>query len=134
MDTTEQLSLYWISWRFSHSRESLWPHGLPRLLCPWNSPGKEYWSHFFLQWIFLTKGSNLGLLHCRQVLYHLSHQGSPRVFNCIILLLEIENNMSKSLRNIVFILNFKILNSIQKLFYLKNISFLNLDTSGSKVK
>ena len=23
------------------------------------------------------RGSNLGLLHCRQILYHLSHQGSP---------------------------------------------------------
>ena len=27
--------------------------------------------------IFLTQGSNLGLLHCRQVLYQLSYQGSP---------------------------------------------------------
>ena len=24
-------------------------------------------------WIFLTQGLNLGLLHCRQILYHLSH-------------------------------------------------------------
>ena len=24
-----------------------------------------------------TQGLNLGLLHCRQMLYHLSHQGSP---------------------------------------------------------
>ena len=24
-----------------------------------------------------THGSNLGLLHCRQILYHVSHQGSP---------------------------------------------------------
>ena len=29
----------------------------------------------FLQGIFLTQGSNLGLLHCKQILYHLSHQG-----------------------------------------------------------
>ena len=28
-------------------------------------------------WIFLTQGSNLGLLNCRQILYQLSHQGSP---------------------------------------------------------
>ena len=34
-------------------------------------------SHSFLQGIFLTQLSNLGLLHCRQILYHLSHQGSP---------------------------------------------------------
>ena len=30
-----------------------------------------------LQGIFPTKGSNLGLPYCRQILYHLSHQGSP---------------------------------------------------------
>ena len=28
-------------------------------------------------WIFLTRGTNLGLLSFRQILYHLSHQGSP---------------------------------------------------------
>ena len=31
--------------------------------------------HSFLQRIFLTQGSNLGVLHCRKILYHLSHQG-----------------------------------------------------------
>ena len=50
-----------------------------RLLCPWNFPGKNtsLGCHSFLQGIFPTQGSNLGLLHCRQVLYHLNHQGSP---------------------------------------------------------
>ena len=33
--------------------------------------------HFLLQRIFPTQGSNPGLPHCRQMLYHLSHQGSP---------------------------------------------------------
>ena len=58
---------------------SLWPHGLPtRCLCPWNSLGKNtgVGCHFLLQGIFPTQGSNPGLLHCRQMLYHLSHQGS----------------------------------------------------------
>ena len=32
--------------------------------------------HALLQGIFLTQGSNPGLLHCSQILYHLSHQGS----------------------------------------------------------
>ena len=32
--------------------------------------------HSLLQGIFLTQGSNLSLLHCRQILYHLRHQGS----------------------------------------------------------
>ena len=34
-------------------------------------------SHSLLQGIFSTQGSNLGLLYCRQILYHLSYQGSP---------------------------------------------------------
>ena len=41
---------------------------------------QEYWEgrrHSLLQGIFLTQGLNLGLSHCRQILYHLSHQGSP---------------------------------------------------------
>ena len=32
--------------------------------------------HFLLQGTFPTQGSNPGLLHCEQTLYHLSHQGS----------------------------------------------------------
>jgi len=61
--------------------DSLQPHGLQptRLLCPWNSPGRNTGagSHTLLQEIFLTQGRNPGLLHCRQILYLLSHQGSP---------------------------------------------------------
>ena len=48
---------------------SLRPHGLEptRLLCPWDSPGKTTRVGFYslLQEIFLTLGSNSGLLHCR---------------------------------------------------------------------
>ena len=29
--------------------------------------------HALLQGIFLTQGLNLGLLYCRQIIYHLSH-------------------------------------------------------------
>ena len=54
------------------------PHGLQptRLLCPWNSPGKNTGvdSHSLLQGMFPTQQLNPGLLHCRQILYHLSHQ------------------------------------------------------------
>ena len=53
---------------------SLCLHGLrpTRLLCPWDSPGKNMGvgCHFLLQEVFLTQGLNLGLLHCRQILYH----------------------------------------------------------------
>ena len=33
--------------------------------------------HFLLQGIFPTQESNLGLLHCRQILSQLSYKGSP---------------------------------------------------------
>ena len=42
-----------------------------RLLCPWDSPGKNtgVGCHTLLQGIFLTQGLNPCLLHCRQILY-----------------------------------------------------------------
>ena len=55
---------------------------------PWDAPcqaplsmgfsRQDYWSglHTLLQGIFPTQRSNSGLLHCRCILYHLSHQGS----------------------------------------------------------
>ena len=51
------------------------------MVCPWNSPGKntEVGGHSLLQEIFLTQGSDLGLLNCRQIFYHLSYQGSPYI-------------------------------------------------------
>ena len=63
--------------RFAQSCWTLQPHKLQpaRLLCPWNSPGKNIrvGCHSFLQGIFPPQGLNLGLSHCRQILYHLSH-------------------------------------------------------------
>ena len=67
----------------SHSvvPDSLRPHGLQptRLLCPWDSPGKNtgVGRHFLLQGIFPTQGLNPRLLHCRQILYRQSYKGSP---------------------------------------------------------
>ena len=36
-------------------------------------------NHSVLQGIFPTQGLNPGFLHCRQILYQLSHEGSPSV-------------------------------------------------------
>ena len=62
----------------SHSvvSSSLWPHGL---YSPWKTPDQStgVGSLPLLQGIFPTQGSNPGLLHCRRILYQLSHQGSP---------------------------------------------------------
>ena len=51
-----------------------WTQAPARLLCPWDSPGKNtgVGYHFLLQGMFLTHGSKPGLLHCRQILYQLS--------------------------------------------------------------
>ena len=45
-----------------------------------DSPGKNTGagSHSLLQGIFPTQQSNPGLLHCRRIPYHLSHQESPQ--------------------------------------------------------
>ena len=47
-----------------------------------DSPGKNtgVGCHFLLLGIFPTQGWNPGLPHCRQILYHLSLQVSPKVF------------------------------------------------------
>ena len=61
----------------SHSvvSDSFRPHGLHS---PWNSPGQNtgVGSCSLLQGLFLTQGSNSGLLHCRWILYQLNHKGS----------------------------------------------------------
>ena len=71
----------------------------PRLLCPWGFSRQEYWSGLpcpppgvfqtqrynpgLLQGLFPTQRSNPGLPHCRWIIYHLSHQGSPRILEWV---------------------------------------------------
>ena len=53
--------------------------GPTMVLCPWDFPGLDtgVGFHSLLQRIFQMQESNLGLLRCRQIFYHLGHQGSP---------------------------------------------------------
>ena len=62
--------------------DSLWPHGLYN---PWNSLGQNtgVGSCFLLQGIFPIQGSSPGLLHCRQILYQLSHKASRRILEWV---------------------------------------------------
>ena len=81
MQTNVQF-VWFSSVQFSRSvvSDSSQPHGLQQasLLCPWSLPGKKMGCHSLLHGI-LTQGSNPSLRHCRQqILYHLSHQRSPR--------------------------------------------------------
>ena len=87
--------------------DSLRPHGHQAPLSMGFSR-QEYWSgcHFLLQGIFPTQGSNPGLPHCRQILYQLSHQGSPQVhlymqifFNTMCTMFRIQGWLSPGMQN-----------------------------------
>ena len=69
-ESAKSLSHIWLCNPMDCSWPGSWPH---------NSPGKNTGagSHSLLQRIFPTQGLNLGLLHRRQILYHLSHNLSP---------------------------------------------------------
>ena len=79
----------WYGWNFLESEscsvmsDSLQPH---RPYSPWNSPGQNtgVGSLSFLQRIFPTQESNTGLAHCRWILYHLRHKGSPRMLEWVV--------------------------------------------------
>ena len=62
---------------YSVMSDSLPHHGLypARLLCP--GKNTRVGCHILLQGIFPSQKWNPGLLHCRQILYCLSHQRSP---------------------------------------------------------
>ena len=64
---------------------NLMNYSLPGSSVHGNSPGKNtgVGCHALLQGIFPTQGSNPGLLHCRQIFYHLSHQGSLFMYKCV---------------------------------------------------
>ena len=68
-------------WLYSPLSSSV--HGICdcKLLCPWDSPGENIGvgCRSLLQGIVPTQGLNPGVLPCRQILYHLSHQGSPSI-------------------------------------------------------
>ena len=61
---------------FSAVSDCLWPHGL---YSPRDSPGQNtgVGCHALLQGIFPTRGSNLHLPYCRQILYRPNHLGNP---------------------------------------------------------
>ena len=60
-------------------------YSLPEVSVHVDSPGKNtrVGFHTLLQGIFPTQGSNPGLSHLRCILYHLSHQGSPRILEWV---------------------------------------------------
>ena len=90
---------------------TLRPHGLQpsKALLSMEFFRQEYWSGgFSFRGFFPNQGSNPGFLHCGQILYHLSHQGSLDMakysfkdsmnktvsINLILLILEEKKSMS----------------------------------------
>ena len=80
--------------------DSVWPHGLQpaRLPSPWDSSGKSTRGgcHFLLQGTLSTQGSNLGLLHCRLILYYWA-PGKPS--NIYFLFLRVLSRTSNTIFN-----------------------------------
>ena len=69
---------------------------------PSESPGKTkntgVDSLSFIQGIFLTQESNQSLLHCRQILYLLSYQGSPLDSRCSVNVFQMEILLNKKVQ------------------------------------
>jgi len=70
------------------------------LYCLWNSLGQNTAYRMGclsrLQEIFPTQGLNPGLLHCRQILFQLSHKGSPRILEWVAYPFSSESSRSRS--------------------------------------
>ena len=75
--------------------DSLRPHGL---YSPWNSLGQNtrVGSLSLFQGIFPTQELNPGLLHCRQILYKLSHKGSPRILKWVVYAFSSRSSQSRN--------------------------------------
>ena len=67
------------------SLSHVWPFATLRTIQSMKFSRPEYWvsSLSLLQGIFPTQGLNPGLPHCRQILYQLSHKGSPRILEWV---------------------------------------------------
>ena len=80
-------TLLWAVLSHSVLSDPLQLHGLQstRLFCPCRFSRQEFevGCHGLLQGIFPTQGSNSALPHHRQILYWLSHQGSPRILEWV---------------------------------------------------
>ena len=88
----------------SHSAmsDSSLPHGL---YSPWNLTGQNtgVGSHSLLQGIFPTQGSNPGPLHCRWIIYKLSHRGSPRILEWVAYPFSMESSQHRDQTGVPYI-------------------------------
>ena len=90
----------------------------PPTYSPWNSPGQNTGvdNYSLIQGIFPTQGSNPGLLHCRWILYQLSHQGSPRILEWVAYLFSSRSSRPRNQTGVLRTAN---------RFFIKGIVFYN---------
>ena len=81
-----------VKWKMFSRVRLFVTHGL---YSQWNSPGQNtgVGSLSLLQGVFPTQRSNPGLLHCRQILYQLSHKRSPGISQGLLKFMSIESVM-----------------------------------------
>ena len=103
------LSLNLVTWKLL---SCVWLFATP-WTSPWNSPGQNtgVGSLSLLQGIFPIQRLNPGLLHCRRILYQLSHKGSPSL-NSESMLIQ-GNFTSRSLS--ILALTFSQINSLSQI-------------------
>ena len=111
--------------KVTQSCPTLLPQGL---YTPWNPPGQNtgVCSPSPLQGILSTQGLNPGLLHCRQILYHLSQKGKPTreapSKRKLITKVRAETNKIKNKMYLVKVSKTKIYESLTQWFLTKGLS------------
>ena len=70
----------------------------------WNSLGQNtgVGNLSLPQGIFPTQGSNPGLPHCRRILYHLGHKGSPRILEWVAYPFSRESSLPRNRTGVSF--------------------------------
>ena len=113
---------------------SLWPHGLQpaRLLCPWDSPGKNtgVGCHFLLQGILPTQGSNLHLLslpHSQVNSLPLMLPGKPKKYIMLSNYFDLESMEELCLHDGKYVINVITTNA----YSVTNILTSNIETTVS---
>ena len=103
--------------------------------CPWNYLGWNtgVWTLSILQGIFPTQGSNPSLPHCRQILYQLSHKGSPRILEWVVYPFSSESCWPRNQTGVSCIAGiFKSVNVIHHIKKLKNKNHMIISIDAEK--
>ena len=115
---------------------SLWPH---RFIQSMEFSRPESWSGLLslLQRIFPTQGWKPGLPHCRQILYQLSHEESPRILECIAYPFSSRSSWPRNRTGISciagrFLTNWTIREAPMGLSYYKNGVVIHWDREASR--